>query len=107
MKTIFVVYSNQLDADIEKYHNMKRYVFRTKKSVKIGDVLKSQNYDTKMIVVEILEKDFLYYNKQTGELSNEVSATTQFPIREIKITNKEPQNIVTAISLGNINNIQE
>lgn len=80
MKTIFVVFTNTAP---QKYD--KRYCFNTDSNLKVGDIIKSPNYTTNLVVVEILDKQFTYFNRTTGELSNEINSTSDFPILELKV----------------------
>lgn len=80
MKTIFVVFSNTTP---QKYD--KRYCFNTDSDLKVGDVIKSPNYTTNLVVVETLNKRFSYFNRTTGELSDEITSTSDFPILELKV----------------------
>lgn len=85
MKTIFVVFGDLLTANCYNNLGAKRYCFRTESDVKAGDVLKSPDYDTPMTVVNVLDKDFQYFNKVTGELSSELTSTCSYPIKTIEV----------------------
>ena len=63
MKTILVVYTNQ-ELSVEQINNqkMQKYCFRTDSEVKVGDVLKSKNYTTNMVVTDVIDQDYKYYN---------------------------------------------
>ena len=38
-----------------------------------------------MIVVDVLDKDYQFYNQITGELKFEVTSTKDFPIKTIEL----------------------
>ena len=103
MKTIFVIYSYDTDKSLEDLKSKKRYVFRTNDDLQVGDIVKSDNYDANMVVVEVLNKDFLYFNKSTGELSNELGSTQQYPIRTLQIVDKSSADVILAVKIGNLN----
>ena len=68
MKTILVVYTNQ-KLSVEQINNqkMQKYCFRTDSEVKVGDILRSKNYTTSMMVVtDVIDQDYKYYNQQSG-----------------------------------------
>lgn len=83
-KTILVVYTNE-KVTAKEAARMKRYAFNTIAPVKVGDMLQSPEYSTKMQVVKILEKAHKYYNASTGELSDKFNSTTQWEIRDFII----------------------
>lgn len=82
MKTILVIYTNT-KVDISNYK--KRYAFNTNDNISIGDMLKSPQYATNMQVVKVLDRAFKYFNRATGDLSDEYISTNQFETRELKI----------------------
>lgn len=81
-KTIFVIYTN-VKKESGSYD--KRYAFNTESEVKEGDMLKTDNYKTNLQVVKVLDKSYKYFNRETGELSDVITSTHQFEIRDIKI----------------------
>lgn len=91
MKTILVIYTN---FKIEKVGYEKRYAFNSSDDLKVGDMIKSPQYTTNMQVVKVLDESYKYFNKETGELSNNYKSSLQFEIREIKL------NSVTDIVLA-------
>lgn len=73
MKTIFVTFDNK-----------SKYAFNTKFEVSVGDILRSPAYgNRKMIVTDICNKAYTYYNSTTGNLSNELNSTKQGKIKEL------------------------
>lgn len=87
MKTILVVYTDQ-KLTVEEINNrkMQKYCFRTESNeIAVGDTLKSQNYTTNMVVTDVVDADYKYYNKQTGEMRNEVNSTNCYPIKTLVI----------------------
>lgn len=98
MKTIFVIYTNKKLTDKEIGYT-KRYCFNTKDDVKVGDMIKSPNYDTAMQVVQVLEEAFSHFNHATGDLSNSLTNTKQFLIRELCIREED-----TSVIYGKILN---
>lgn len=87
MKTILVVYTDQ-KLTVEEINNrkMQKYCFRTKSNeIAVGDTLKSQNYTTNMVVTDVVDADYKFYNKQTGEMRNEVNSTNCYPIKTLVI----------------------
>ena len=89
MKTILVVYTYQ-PLTAKQREGMKKYSFNTADSVKIGDMIKSPDYDTPMQVIDILPKTWAFVNVKTGELSNERNSTASFAIRELKVATPKP-----------------
>lgn len=99
MKTIFVVFGAMLPADSYNKLQAKRYCFRTESDVNVGDILKSPDYDTPMTVVNVLDKDFQYFNKVTGELSSELTSTCSYPIKTLEVVECK-SNVVYAIKMN-------
>lgn len=96
MKTILVIYT---DTKIEKVTaSHKKYCFRTNSDVELGDLLKSSNYTTAMQVVKVIDKDYIYYHPDTGEMSNELTSTKQWEIKELKVVEADG-DVVTAVKL--------
>lgn len=82
MKTIFVIYTNEKKANAG-YE--KRYAFNTESEVKEGEMIKSDNYKTNVQVVKVLDRSYKYFDRNSGELSDELKSTNQYEIREIKV----------------------
>lgn len=85
-KTILVVYTND-KVGAKEAGRLKRYAFNTVANVKVGDMLQSPEYTTKMQVVKILDKAHKYYNASTGELGDKFNSTSQWEIRDFIIRN--------------------
>lgn len=102
MKTILVVFSNE-NLTIEKINSrkMKKYCFRTESEINAADVLKSMNYEQNMIVTDVIDADYKYYNSQTGEFSNEIKSTTTYPIKTL-VLRQEYENVVYASKKTNL-----
>jgi hypothetical protein len=49
-----------------------------------------------MQVVKILDTSFKYFNRATGELSNEFNSTEQWEIRTIVVRDKDEPEVVHA-----------
>lgn len=96
MKTILVVYTNQ-ELSVEQINNqkMQKYCFRTDSEVKAGDVLKSKNYTTNMVVTDVIDQDYKYYNKQSGEMVNVINSTNCYPIKTM-VLREEDEHVVYA-----------
>lgn len=96
MKTILVVYTNQ-ELSVEQINNnkMQKYCFRTDSEVNVGDVLKSNNYTTNMVVTDVVDEDYKYYNKQSGEMTNTINSTNCYPIKTM-VLREEDTNVVYA-----------
>ena len=82
MKTILVVYTNQ-KLPVEQINNckMQKYCFRTESEIEVGDVLKSKSYTSNMVVTDIVDADFKYYNAQSGEMITLLTQPSAIPLR--------------------------
>jgi hypothetical protein len=96
MKTILVVYTNKLLSKSE-IAKVKKYSFNTSTDLKEGDMFSSPSYDTNMQVVKVLDKDFKYYNANTGELSDTFNSTAQWEIKILVIREEEDE-----VTYGNL-----
>ena len=96
MKTILVVYTNE-KLTVEQINNRKlqKYCFRTDGEVAVGDVLKSNNYNSNMIVTDVVDADYKFYNAQTGEMRNEINSTKCYPIKTM-VLRDEDETVVYA-----------
>lgn len=86
MKTVFVVYAAE-NATKKSLVGDRRYAFNTKENLKEGDVISSEEYSTAMHVVKVLDKSYKYFNRNTGDLSDEISSTQQWEIKELVFKN--------------------
>ena len=101
MKTILVVYTNEkLTVEQINSRKMKKYCFRIDGEIAVGDVLKSKTYSTNMVVTDILDTDYKYYNNQTGDLSNEITSTMCYLIKTIVIRTEE-EDVIYATKVAN------
>jgi len=102
MKTIIVIYTNVKVKEIES-KNIKRYAFNVAASViennqlKVGDMLKSSSYTTKMQVVKILDRDYLYYNFASGEMSNDYNSTSQYEIKTLELRDTSNDVVIASV----------
>ena len=99
LRTILVVYSD-IAVDAKKATTMKKYAFNTLEDVKVGDRIASDAYDTGMIIVEVLEEAFRYYNFVTGELTNVMNNTKLGLIRNMKILDEVDVNTIYAVKVS-------
>lgn len=93
LRTVLIVYSNY-KVTIKEAAGMKHYSFNTDAQLKIGDRIKSDDYDTPMQVVDVLPTSYKYVNLVTGEFSNKRTSTKQFELRHLVEAVKEHKNIV-------------
>lgn len=102
MKTFLVIFSNEYLSK-EQINNCKskKYCFRTENEIAVGDILKSEHYTTNMIVTDILDTDYKYYNIQSGELTNSINSTKCYPIRII-VLREDDESVVYASKLFNL-----
>lgn len=100
MKTILVVYTNQ-KLSVEQINNqkMQKYCFRTDSEVKVGDILRSKNYSTNMVVTDVIDQDYKYYNQQSGEMVNVVNSTKCYPIKTL-VLREEDELVVYACKIN-------
>lgn len=96
MKTILVVYTNER-LSVEQINNrkMQKYCFRTESEVTVGDVLKSKNYNANMVVTDVVDADYKYYNAQNGEMTNSINSTKCYPIKTM-VLREEDESVVYA-----------
>lgn len=99
MKTIIVIYTNEKLNLLSEIGKKKKYAFNTDSEVEVGDLIKSEAYDTNMQIVKILGKTHKYFNASTGELSDEYNSTLQWEIRKMIISDKLDEEVVFASKL--------
>ena len=98
MKTVLVIFSNDV-SDIEST-GFKKYAFNTEaENIEVGDKLKSTAYVDGMIVTNVLNKKFEYFNKGTGELTEEFNSANSFKIKTLKIVDVNDEEIVVSRKL--------
>ena len=93
MKTIFVVYGS----DVSRAANdckTKRYAFNTEADVKVGEVLRAKEYSSDMVVKEVLDKSFKYYNNINGDLSNELTSTSFRAVKNLKVVDNADNDVI-------------
>ena len=94
MKTIFVIYTKKVITDPKELCKYKKYAFNTDSEIKVGDLIKSPDYDTPMQVILILDKSYKYYNSVSGDLSDEINSTKQWLIKDLVIRESSEANTV-------------
>lgn len=101
MKTILVVYTNGRQMSVEEINNRKlqKYCFRTEDNVQAGDILRSPNYSSEMVVTDVIDADYKYYNACTGEITNTVNSTRCYNIKTL-IIRENHANAVYAVKLN-------
>lgn len=93
MKTVLVIYTSRKITGKE-IDSFKRYAFNTEADISVGDMIESEDYGNKMQVVKILNNSYKYYNKNTGELSDEFTSSMQYDIKELKLETEKEENVV-------------
>ena len=93
MNTILVVYTNELSLSKKDIRTKKAYAFNTNSTLKEGDLIKTKEYDTRILVIKVLENAFKYYNSTTGELSNDFTSTAQREIVTLEIREDDEEII--------------
>lgn len=83
MNTILVIYISGTTPVTPGY--TQRYAFNADETVKVGDIIKSPNYNNNMQVVEKVDTCYKYFNKTTGELTNKFKNSNSFPIRTLDV----------------------
>ena len=91
MKTILVVYTNKDSLSKKEIRTMKAYAFNTKSEVSENNLIETNSYTTKLLVIKVLDKEFKYYNSSTGELSNEFTSTAQREIVTLEIREEDEE----------------
>ena len=99
MKTILVVYTDR-ELSVEQANNSKmtKYCFRTDSEVAVGDVLKSGKSTSNMMVTDVMDQDYKYYNAQNGNLTNTIDSTKCYPIRTL-VLRDEDETVVYAAKI--------
>ena len=94
MNTILVVFSNE-NLSLEQINNrkMQKYCFRTESTITVGDILKSKFYSSNLIVTDEIGKEYKYYNSQTGEMSDSITSTKCYPIKELILREENEEAI--------------
>ena len=93
MKTIIVIYTDKpkTPAGLERAGET-RYCFnvtnKDAKELSTGDMLDSEEYNTKIQVVEVLDEHFTYYETTGGEMSHVRTNTNQARIKQLKLSEK-------------------
>lgn len=93
MKTIIVTFGT----GEARPNCTKKYCFRTNSDLKPGDVLRSRDYDSEITVMDVLDKDYKYYNQISGEMSNEITSTFQWPIKTLEVCEKKDDIVYATI----------
>jgi len=94
MKVIFVVFTKEnITVAQANGRKMKKYCFRTDDTVEVGEKLASRLYLDNMLVTDILDKDYKYYNSTTGSLSDIPDSTLCYPIKTLCIKEEDTSTI--------------
>jgi hypothetical protein len=93
MKTILAIFTNVIVTDSTELAKAKKYSYNTESDIKVGDMIKSQNYTKPVQIVEILEDTFEWYNPKTGSMSNERESEDFFNIRQLELCEEEDLTI--------------
>jgi len=88
MKTIVVIFT---DVKVDKADTVKfkKYSFNTANALRVGDIIQIGQYNSNVQVVKVLTKAHKFYNKQTGEISNEYVSTMQEEIKTLKLRDED------------------
>ena len=99
MKTILVVYTDR-ELSVEQANNSKmtKHCFRTDSEVAVGDVLKPGKYISNMMVTDVMNQDYKYYNAQNGNLTNIIDSTKCYPIKTL-VLRDEDETVVYAAKI--------
>ena len=93
MKTILVIYTNAKSVKKSEIARYKKYSFNTEADLEVGDIIKSPQYNTNMMVVKILPRVYKYYNRSTGKLSNTFNSTNQWEIRPLVLREEDEMTV--------------
>lgn len=78
----------------------KKYAYNTDSGVATGDVLVSPDYsNSKMTVIDVLDRCYKYVNPDTGELSNKMTSLNQNLIKTLKIVADKADKTILCIRL--------
>lgn len=98
MNTIIVIFTHIMLVNAKEIRLAKAYSFNTNSEVQVGDMLKSQSYNTNMQVIKVLPKAYVYYNASTGKLSNTYNSTQQKEIATLELRD-DCSNIIYACKI--------
>ncbi len=101
-RTIFVVYTNGTSKGVITNRCLKRYAFNTESEVSVGDIIESKDYESRMVVVKVLTREYKYYDRITGVLSNKLTSTGMYDIKDIKIVENVDSEMVVASKIGSV-----
>lgn len=94
MKTFLAIYTEKVLSEAEIGYKT-RYTFNTNSPIKIRDLIETNVYTTPIQIVAILPKQYKYFNRESGALSNEITGSKDFPIKEIVIeAKKKPTQLI-------------
>jgi hypothetical protein len=85
MKTVLVTFG------VNQEKLAKRYAFNTSEDLKVGDVINSATYTTNLEVVKVLDINYKYFNRVTGELSDVFNNSNQYEIKELRLRNDDAE----------------
>lgn len=98
MVTILVVYSNKKNLSPAEMGRLKKYSFNTESDVKVGDMIKSPEYTESMVIAEVFDTCYRYYNSVTGDLTIDRPANSNvWKIRELVIGHPDTTRVYAEI----------
>ena len=94
MKTILVAFVEE-NTSVAEVNNrkIKKYCFNTEDTLEVGDRIASNSYTGNMLVTDVLNTSYTYYNNNDGSLSNEITSTQCFPIKTLVLRKGCPEVI--------------
>lgn len=94
MKTILVAFVGE-NTSVAEVNNkkIKKYCFNTEDTLEVGDRIASNSYTGNMLVTDVLNTSYTYYNNNDGSLSNEITSTQCFPIKTLVLREDCPEVI--------------
>lgn len=100
MKTILVVFTKDENRTVKMANASKdkKYSYITEDNIAVGDILGSQAYTSYLLVTDVIEHAYKYYNSENGSLTDEVNSARCYPIKEIKLN--ESKDCVMAYKIN-------
>lgn len=91
MKTILVVFTKDTTYSVDSANKAKskKYCYLTEDEISVGDLLKSSNYTSYLLVTDVIEHAYKYYNTVTGSLTDEINSASCYPIKKIKLAKED------------------
>lgn len=100
MKTILVIFTKDVNRSIKVANNSKdkKYCYITEDDIIVGDILKSPNYTSYLLVTDVIDHAYKYYNSNNGNLTDEIDSANCYPIKEIKLNKYEDVVIASKVN---------